>query len=61
MKFTTLWFLKNEITQRVFGRFLAATVNKADLLFSYICEIQLFILRRHVFFLVTNARLVNII
>lgn len=36
MKFTTVWFLKNEITSK--SQFLTATVNKADLLFSYIYE-----------------------
>lgn len=38
MKFTTVWFIKNEVATKSLFQLLAATVNKVDVLFSYIYE-----------------------
>lgn len=57
MKFTTVWFLRNEIAT-VYSYFLTAAVNKVVILFSYIYENRTFN-SKETCFLGNQARLMN--
>lgn len=55
MKFTIIWFLKNEVAMKSLWSVFGSHRNKVGLCFLTSMKIHLLILRRHVF-LVTNAR-----